>query len=610
MSSCIHTTVDPDDLMRNLRPGHPRLMVRGEAGWEHLRRQRESDADLDRLLGAIESYGRGLLAKPPLERVMVGRRLLHTSRETLERITALGIAYHTTGERAFAERAEAELLAVCAFDDWNPSHFLDVGEMALGVALGYDWLHAELDEPTRQAVRAALKDKALCYATEPLQRGEQLPWWITTDNNWNPVCLAGLTAAALAIAEDDPAPALALLQAVTAYNPRSIAVFAPDGVHPEGPTYWGYGMTFQVVLLDVLDSALGDDLGLTKVSGLRESPAYLKQMIGPTGMAYNYSDARAVAVGQQAMLWFARRWGDVGLASGFFDDYHRKRPDKAQRFDTFAPLWWVGKGAGKTPDLPLAWHGRGEQPLVVFRQAWGDPDALWLAAKAGSASTNHAHMDAGSFVLEADGQRWAEDLGLQDYESIESKGMALFDKRQDSDRWRVFRLNNRSHNTLTINDELHRADASAQVTSFEDAPGRWGATMDLGALFGDAADRVRRTFRVDPASGVAILDEVSGLAADSTVRWVMVSRAEIEVAADGRSATLRQNGRTFNAALQLPASARFEVRPADPPRDDFNALNPGRWMLTVTVPADASGHVELLVWLGRPGMTMPHAWWP
>ena len=45
---------------------------------------------------------------------------------------------HLTGDRAFSSRAEQEMLAAAAFTDWNPSHFLDVGEMTTALALGYD----------------------------------------------------------------------------------------------------------------------------------------------------------------------------------------------------------------------------------------------------------------------------------------------------------------------------------------------------------------------------------------------------------------------------------------------------------------------------------------
>ena len=55
---------------------------------------------------------------------------------------------------------------VCAFKDWNHSHFLDVGEMAMAVSIGYDWLYDELSEETKANARAALNQHAFGHTDE------------------------------------------------------------------------------------------------------------------------------------------------------------------------------------------------------------------------------------------------------------------------------------------------------------------------------------------------------------------------------------------------------------------------------------------------------------
>lgn len=89
-----------------------------------------------------------------------GRRLLRISREAIVRITSCAYAYRLTGQKRYLDKAEEELNAVCAFKDWNESHFLDVGEMALAVSVGYDWLYDALSSATKTAVEKALKEKA------------------------------------------------------------------------------------------------------------------------------------------------------------------------------------------------------------------------------------------------------------------------------------------------------------------------------------------------------------------------------------------------------------------------------------------------------------------
>ena len=82
-------------------------------------------------------------------------RLLTVCRVAAMRIFSAAYAYRFTGEERFLRHAEWDINTVCDFKSWNPTHFLDVGEMSTGVALGYDWLYAHLADSTKaKAVRA------------------------------------------------------------------------------------------------------------------------------------------------------------------------------------------------------------------------------------------------------------------------------------------------------------------------------------------------------------------------------------------------------------------------------------------------------------------------
>ena len=78
------------------------------------------------------------------------KRILTVSKNAFVRIFTCAYAYRYTGEEKYLEHAIKDLNDVCSFESWNArKHFLDVGEMAAGVALGYDWLYHELPESTR-----------------------------------------------------------------------------------------------------------------------------------------------------------------------------------------------------------------------------------------------------------------------------------------------------------------------------------------------------------------------------------------------------------------------------------------------------------------------------
>jgi hypothetical protein len=518
----------------------------------------------------------------------------------------LSAAYRLTGDRAFAERAEKEMLAVAAFTDWNPSHFLDVGEMTAALAIGYDWLNDVLPPETRTLIRAAIVKKGL----EPGVAETPQTSWHRAKNNWNQVCFGGLTLGALAVADEEPALPTRLLTLARKDIANGLQAYIPDGVYPEGPSYWGYGTSYQVLMIAALESALGNDWNLSRAPGFLASAGAYVQCLGPTGLAYNYSDGGEGTTIQPALFWFARKLHDPGLLASqaphlasYSGKGKRVSHSDEGRFFPLVALWWNGANATYAiPTLPLSWHGNGRNPIAVFRSAWNDPNALYLAFKAGTANQSHAHMDSGSFVLDADGVRWADDLGAQDYESLESKKVDLWNLKQSSQRWTVFRLNNRSHNTLTIDDQLFRVDGLSRFTAFSAEPGKQQAILDISPEFSGHASTVRRGFRIIDNRTVLIRDEIAGAKSGAKIRWAMVTRADVQL--DGTHAVLRQKDRQLDAYLLGMDGATFEVIPAEPPADGYNAPNPGRRILIVTVPASADGKATFNVWL-KPASASP-----
>jgi len=583
----------------NLKPQHPRLLVTGST-WQDLQAKRKHSPTLDRLLQKLESDGRTLLTAPPVEHHLIGRRLLHISREALKRIILWSFDYRLTGDKQFKERAEKEMLAVAAFPDWNPGHFLDVGEMTTALALGYDWLYDDLSPASRSVIRQAIVEKGLKPGLDPKA---PLNWWYTQKMNWNQVCLAGLALGALAVVEDEPKLAGQILDQVRAYNPHGMKPYEPDGVYPEGPIYWGYGTTYQVILLAALESALGTDWNLGQSPGFMATADYPLEVTSPTGLLFNYSDGEAAGHLEPALFWFARQLQKPDVLYFQHQYLARYLADETligweNRFLPLLAIWSTNLEDPITPQRPVSWYKEGVNPLVVLRSSWSDPNGLFLATKGGSASACHGHMDAGSFVFDAEGIRWALDLDKQDYELIESKGVELWNAAQDGGRWSVFRLNNFSHNTLTINGQLHQVNGRAEIIRYSGDSDIPHAVVDLTSIFSEQAEKVVRGFKMLPNRQVLIQDELSGLQPNDLVRWAFVTEAN--VTAKGRHAILTQKGKTLQVALATSADGKFEVIPADPPKDEFNAPNPGISILVANLRVPLSGKLVIQVVL-QPG---------
>lgn len=577
------------DPLNGLVPSHPRLLISADTPAQLLAAAR-ADSLQAALHARVISLAETHLDAPPLVHRLVGPRLLPQSRAAIERVLACSLAYRLTTDRRFLERAKHDLLTAAAFPDWNPSHFLDVAEMSFAVSIGYDWLYADLTSAERATLKRALLDKALVFATGAY--GTEKPtddrlWWPTNGSNWNQVCNGGMLAAALALADEEPAVARTVVNGVRRSLTYAVPVYHPDGAYPEGPQYWDYGTTYHVLAVAMLASALGNAFGLDADPAFQRTVRYRLAIEGPTGLAFNYADCTPQCELPPAFAWLAARFAEPQALA------HReavlttraKLPLSARPIDRFLPLHAVWRacppragGATSSSALPLDLHFRGAADIALFRSAWNDPDAVFVGLKAGDSRAPHGHLDLGSFVLDADGVRWAADLGPDYYNLPE-----YFDAKGGT-RWRYFRLNNFSHNTITPGKALQKYGSIAPITAFASTPARAFAITNLTAVYPDAATKIERGIALLDRARVLVQDEFMQSTAGTPLQWTMATEGQIELAAGG--VTISREGRTLRVEVLSPANAAIRVGSALPPTE---AENPNKGFSLLLVEATASG---------------------
>ena len=517
------------------------------------------------------------------------------SRTALYRIATLAMAYRLYGNKAHLDRAVAEMRAVCAFEDWNPSHFLDVGEMSLAVAVGYDWLYADLDEATRKEIAAGLRR---CGLDASLKR----MGWIHAHNNWGQVCHAGILSAALALAEENPADAARYVQRAVDDLPISMKALAPNGNYPEGPGYWSYGMHFNVIAIDLLEGTLGSDFGLASMPGFREAGFYPDIATGPSGQPFNYADGGAGRRSTHpALWWFAKRFKSPDVLRyqelENFKAYAARRDKRivtrGHRLFPFVLFWIETPPASSGPSrLPLVWDGQGPVPITIQRSSWNDDEALFVGLKGGSPSGPHGHMDGGSFVMDTKGVRWAVDLGAERYHPIEARGIDLWNNRQDSQRWTIFRLGTSAHNVPMIDGCQQWVKGSAKVTEVKRDGAASEVTLDLSTLYTNAASVVRTGTMAADGRRYVLRDAFAGARPGAAIRWAMMTRAEPTV--DGDKVTLRQGGKTLTLTQCGAQKGAWSVAEAKGP-NEWDSPNDGCRQLLFTVPATAEGTADIAV---------------
>ena len=509
-----------------------------------------------------------ILGKPNCQRVILGRRLLEVSRECLRRTLLLGYAYRMTGEVKYAKRAESELDNAADFVDWNPSHFLDVGEMVLALSIGYDWLYEYLESETRSIVRDAIVEKGLDAAAPD-------EWFYRAASNWNSVCNAGLLYGALAVFEDVPDKAKKIIERCLLTNPKALSAYGPDGGYPEGFHYWGYGTSFQVLLIAALESALGTDAGLSEYPGFLESARFMEFMTAPSGEYFNFSDAVNGVRCNMMMFWFAKKMGDLSLL--WLENQYLENPSVCFAEDRLLPCLLIFCAhqdlSNIQPPSCHFWHNSGKTPVFIYRGGWNSKEDSYLAVKGGSPLTSHAHMDAGSFIYERKGIRWAIDLGMQNYLSLESRGINLWDQSQEGQRWGVFRLGNMAHNTLTINNKRHLVNSYASINRIYKSEDMKGAEVDLISVFADDMEKVVRIIYLNEEDDLIVKDELVTGEKEALVTWIMVTPAEAKIIGKNQM-ELAKDGHRMLLTVIAPGDVEMKLW-SNEPLHAFDEPNPG-----------------------------------
>ncbi|WP_404477981.1 heparinase II/III family protein [Novosphingobium sp. BL-52-GroH] len=591
-----HPSADSKDILPELLPMHPRILITDEE-MDRARSMAAHDRVYARLIARIIREAESILDEPVIEYALSdGERpsMLGGSRAIIRHVLYTAFAWRWTGDRRFAERARAEMMAAARFPEWNHTHFLDVAETACGVAIGYDWIFPFLSRDERALIRTALVEKALLWG-DRAYRGSEDEWlgFPRYSWNWNPVCNGGLLAAALAVAEDEPLLARDIIAGATASLPRALAAFGPDGGGGEGPVYWSYGILYYVLSVAMLERALGSTMGLTSTDAFRQTDQYRLWVQGPTGKAFNYGDCKEKLAGNVALAWLARNNAQPATSSLAREEMvaGMEAPKLDGEFDRFFPLyaiWYPEAPERANAALPAAVHFRGDADIACFRSDWSSPDAAYLGFKAGNNAANHTHQDLGSFVLEGQGVRWASDLGTDSYQLP-----GYFDGKTPSGaRYRIFRINTASHSAMMPEGVNQDPFARAAITRFGVRPRGGFAITDLTAAYpGHAASIQRGVDFTDGGGLVTIRDEVRGGSPGSRWRWAMLTQAQIAI--EGSSAVLSLEGRSMRVVADRSAS-RFEVIDARPPSTAQNP-NAGYRLLTLHTQADASGELDLQV---------------
>lgn len=436
------------------------------------------------------------------------------------RLSPLVLAECVEGRGRFVGAINAALREYVAEPTWTlPAHDaklnnfrgtsydVDLGSAVFAADLGQAlWLLGDRVEPeVREAVVRATRRRVF----EPVERALRPGGWAgwlgsvkdPVKNNWNAVCLAGVTSAALAMLEDRGERAV-FVAAGEHYVRYFLNGIRPSGYCDEGGGYWAYGFGLFMHLRESLVRATGGRVELLELPRAKEGALFGPRYTMTDGLMPTFADSRHGTRAEEGMVNFCL----VALGAG--GDAERAR------------LWRSGKGGVLCTALvePTAIAGGAGEKLEVGPRSWFEDVGVLVCRPSGAGSrlgfavknggnTSHSHNDVGSWVVSVGGEIPLGDPG----------GPMFYDNRTFTQHRFERKLLSSYGHPVPLIDGKEQLDATRVKAAV------------LKTAFGDDADEV--TIDMKPAYDVAGLKSYRRTARyERAGRGAVVVRDEFEFA--------------------------------------------------------------------------------
>ncbi len=570
---------------------HPRIMATAD-DFARIREMYKTDARVKGWVDSVIETADKALPTTPNERWFDAGNMqtLTYVHIVLERLTSLSFAWKITGDAKYAERAWIEMESVAALPDWNPQHFLDVGEMTYAMSIAYDWCYDFLTEEQRKITADAILYNGLEAGREQYQGRAIGTNYVFQAMNWNSVCNGGLIVGACAIFDEHPVQARYTIKCGLRSFEYMLPEFAPSGAWVEGVGYWEYTVKFMGYMVEVMQKMLGTDFDMARYTGVDKTADFVFGIKGNCGYN-NFHDAGEGNDLSVQLLWLARHFKSSKIADAYFSVVDMQGLEGG----IYDCLWY---------DPSLLGDGNDKYPLDVttpvtetgsMRENWDDQNGMWISYSGGANLVNHYHLDEGSFVLDMLGERWALDMGGGGFTYTYSGA-----------RTDIFRVRPESHNTLVINPDENPGQemtAYCPIIYSESKPKGAIQVIDLTSAYSSDVEKAHRGFMLKDDRRTAVIRDEIELLEKSDVYWFMHTEAEVELVSKD-TAILTKNGKRMQLKFiaenaeaiftdtkvdPFPTSPQIEGQPDNSPYQRVGIKLTGEGSIAVSVritPAD------------------------
>lgn len=404
------------------------------------------------------------------------------------RVRCLVLAECVENKGRFLPAFEGVVREICKERTWvMPAHDRQLTNFkgkTIDIDLGSSMLAWELatadyllDDKVSPEVRRLIRENVRRRVLAPFRDmvdGKRPPNnWLKVTNNWNAVCLGGVTGAALAMLDSREDRAFYVV-AAEKYSRNFLDGFTSDGYCSEGVGYWVYGFGYYLMLAESVWQATQGKVDMLADPKVATIARYGHGIEILNGVYPAFADCGVdTHISPTMMTFIDRRFGlapqldekMVGAAGTLYSAMMYSFPNSAtQAAPAQAPPY--------KQDI-RTWFDQGG--ILICRPAEGSTTGFAVALKGGHNAEHHNHNDVGSFVVVVGRRAVLLDPGSETYTA-----RTFSNKRYES---KV--LNSFGHPVPVVAGQLQQTgrQAQAKVLKAEFTPEADTLVLDIASAY-------------------------------------------------------------------------------------------------------------------------------
>jgi hypothetical protein len=506
------------------------------------------------------------------------------------RVKTFALAECLENEGRFVPGFEEIVRALCSERTWvMPAHDggltnfngedidIDLGSSALAWSLASaDYLLADkLNPETRRLIRGNLERRIFQPFRDMVSGRREKNWWLTGTNNWNAVCLAGVTGAALAVI-DSPDDRALFVAAAEGYSKNFLAGFTDDGYCSEGLGYWNYGFGHYITLSEMIYQATGGKVDLFDNDKVKRAAMFGSQIEISNGVYPAFADCSIRARPSSRIMYFVSRRLGLGLRG-----WDRMYPVSSggslgesmmYSFENSASRSLPAQNASQGPGIRSWFDNAG---ILICRPAENSASQMAVALKGGNNAEHHNHNDVGSFVVVLDDRPLLLDPGGEVYTA----------RTFSSRRYESNVLNSFGHPVPLVAGKLQRTgrQARARIVSEDFTNDADTLVLDISSAYDvPELEKLQRKFvYCGKGSGSLTVTDEAVFSQPTEFGTALITFGEWRQPSDS-SIVIRSQDKALR--VDIDSSAEFKIQPETIEEDLSGGRLPTRLGINLTQP--------------------------